>query len=96
MRDRHAVRLPGWLWVGALGAIVAVQLFATGWLRLALGLSLLAALYGPLVRVGWKIRKDSDNPHRFVAGSFSFWAQGNERLAHTAERLRSRPGNPPP
>lgn len=95
LRDRHAVQLPGWLFVGALGAIVAVQLFATGWLRLALGFPLLAALYGPLIRAGWKIHKDSDNPHRFVAGSLRFWAQGNEKLAHSVERLRSRPGHPP-
>ncbi len=80
LRDRHIVPLPGWLFLVILGLIVCVQLATTGWVRLLLSLALLAAVYAPLVRGAWRARKDADNPHRFVEGSYRFWAQGNEQL----------------
>ena len=54
-----------------------------------MGLPLLLVLYAPLIRSAWRIRKDADNPHRFVKGSFRHWAQGHEKLERAVKRLRS-------
>ena len=94
LRDRHAVQLPGWLIVGIFATLICVQLFATGWLRLLIGFPLLA-LYAPLIHASWHIRKDADNPHRFVPGHLRFWAQGNEKLQAAVARMRPGPGDPP-
>lgn len=94
LRDRHAVQLPGWLIVSIFATLICVQLFATGWLRLLIGLPLLA-LYAPLIHASWSIRKDADNPHRFVPGNFRFWAQGNEKLRQQVEDVRQTASNWP-
>ena len=94
LRDRQAVQPPGWLVAAVIGAAFCVQLFTTGWLRPVLGLALLAALYVPLIRAALKIRKDIDNPHRFVEGSARFWAQGHDKLRRAADSIR--PGDPQP
>jgi len=88
LRDRHAIQLPGWLIVAAIVTICCVQLFATGWIKLVLGFPLLATLYAPLIWASLRVRKDSDNPHRFIVGSIRFWAQGNEKLQRAVGQLR--------
>ncbi len=95
LRDRHAVQPPGWLIAAVIAAAFGVQLFMTGWLRLLLGFTLLAILYVPLAAAALKIRRDADNPHRFVEGSLRFWSQGNEKLQRTVQRVRPGPGDPP-
>lgn len=88
LRDRHAVQLPGWLMAVVIVAALGVQLFTTGWLRPVLGFTLLGVVYAPLLAAALKIRKDFDNPHRFVEGSSRFWAQGNDQLQRAVEGLR--------
>lgn len=92
LRDRHAVQVPGWLITAAVAAAIGAQLFTTGWLRLILSFALLAALYAPLIVSALKVRRNVDDPHRFVEGSLRFWARGNERPQDAAEGVR--PGDP--
>jgi hypothetical protein len=95
LRDRHALQPPGWLVAAAIAWAFAVQLFTTGWPRLLLGLPVVIALSAPLLRAAWKSRRNAADPHRYVIGTTRFWAQGNDDLRRTVERMREPGGKGP-
>ncbi|WP_457420115.1 hypothetical protein [Roseateles sp. P5_E7] len=95
LRDRHAVQPPGWLVAVVIAWVFVVQLFTMGWTRMLLGLPVVIALYGPLIRAAWKSRQNAADPHRYVVGTTRFWAQGNEKLERAVNRLRQGSGDDP-
>lgn len=95
LRDRHALQPPGWLVAAAIALVIGLQLFTTGWTRMLLGLPVVIALCAPLIRAVWKRRQNAADPHRYVKGTTRFWAQGNDDLRRTVERMRE-PGSKGP
>lgn len=95
LRDRYAMPPPPWLVAATIGVAIYAQLFATNWWRVLVGPVLVAAFCVPLLWSTWKIRRNADNPHRFIPGTLSFWSRGDERLQRAAWLARGKPGEPP-